>query len=146
MSDAPPDPLFTRVTAMVTEFIDWIGGRTILTMPRYFYRKANRHLRLIEDMVRGALYILSLDLMIEPQAPKPVAPKPSCAASHGSWPPSPNRSPTHGAWRSSWRNPKPRRNHHHAQRANYARHRFALPWPRAASCRYSRAGRPARRI
>tara|TARA_R110000787_G_scaffold49035_3_gene117689 strand:+ start:1173 stop:1622 length:450 start_codon:yes stop_codon:yes gene_type:complete len=27
-------------------------------------------------MVRGALYILSLDLMIEPQAPKPVAPKP----------------------------------------------------------------------
>tara|TARA_R110002094_G_scaffold212440_2_gene182943 strand:+ start:210 stop:506 length:297 start_codon:yes stop_codon:yes gene_type:complete len=69
MSDAPPDPLFTRVTAMVTEFIDWIGGRTILTMPRYFYRKDNRHLRLIEDMLRGALYILTLDLSVEPQAP-----------------------------------------------------------------------------
>ena len=75
MSDAPPEALFTRVTAMVAEFIDWIGGRAILTMPRYFYRKANRHLRLIKDMVREALYIMTLDLTVEPQSPNPVAPE-----------------------------------------------------------------------
>ena len=44
MSDAPPDPLFTRVTAMVTEFIDWIGGRTILPMPQTGRTEA-RHTR-----------------------------------------------------------------------------------------------------
>tara|TARA_R110000803_G_scaffold56917_1_gene114427 strand:- start:38285 stop:38881 length:597 start_codon:yes stop_codon:yes gene_type:complete len=71
MTDAPAPSVFDRVTAMVTEFIDWIGGRAPLTIPRAFYSKAQRHLCVIEDMLRGALYILSLEIETGPQAPKP---------------------------------------------------------------------------
>ena len=40
MTDTSAPTLFTRVTDMVAEFIDWIGGREPLTIPRAFYRKA----------------------------------------------------------------------------------------------------------
>ncbi len=73
MTDTSAPTLFTRVTDMVAEFIDWIGGREPLTIPRAFYRKAQRHLCVIEDMLRGALYILALDFTVAPMLPKPVA-------------------------------------------------------------------------
>ena len=73
MTDTSAPTLFTRVTDMVAEFIDWIGGRDPLTIPRAFYRKAQRHLCVIEDMLRGALYILALDLTVAPMVPKPAA-------------------------------------------------------------------------
>ncbi|WP_340691895.1 hypothetical protein [Hyphomonas sp.] len=74
MTDTSAPTLFTRVIDMVAEFIDWIGGRETLTIPRAFYRKAQRHLCVIEDMLRGALYILALDITVAPLAPKPAAP------------------------------------------------------------------------
>ena len=73
MTDTSAPTLFTRVTDMVAEFIDWIGGGEPLTIPRAFYRKAQRHLCVIEDMLRGALYILALDLTVAPMVPKPAA-------------------------------------------------------------------------
>jgi hypothetical protein len=74
MTDTSAPTLFTRVTDMVAEFIDWIGGRDPLTIPRAFYRKAQRHLCVIEDMLRGALYIMALDITVAPMDPEPAAP------------------------------------------------------------------------
>ncbi len=73
MTDMCPPPVFNRVIDMVAEFIKWIGGREPLTIPRAFYRKAQRHLCVIEDMLRGALYILALGITVAPTAPKPAA-------------------------------------------------------------------------
>ncbi|MBU2604490.1 MAG: hypothetical protein KKC43_01180 [Alphaproteobacteria bacterium] len=73
MTDTSAPTLFTRVTGMVAKFIDWIGGREPLAVPRAFYRKAQRHLCVIEDMLRGALYILALDITVARIVPKPVA-------------------------------------------------------------------------
>ena len=88
MTDTSAPTLFTRVTDMVAEFIDWIGGREPLTIPRAFYRKAQRHLCVIEDMLRGALYILALDFTVAPMLPKPVA---SVHVTPGTPPPVPRK-------------------------------------------------------
>tara|TARA_R110000787_G_scaffold6475_11_gene22662 strand:+ start:1944 stop:2222 length:279 start_codon:yes stop_codon:yes gene_type:complete len=77
MSDTLVPPVFNRVIDMVAEFIDWIGGRDPLTIPRAFYRTAQRHLCMIEDMLRGALYILALDITPGPQGAKPAPRQPA---------------------------------------------------------------------
>jgi hypothetical protein len=73
MTDTADPTLFSRVTDMVAAFIEWISGRETLTIPRAFYRKAQRRLWVIEDMLRGALYIPALELTGAPIVPKPVA-------------------------------------------------------------------------
>lgn len=73
MTDTSAPALFTRLTGIVAEFIDWIGGREPLAIPPAFYRKAQRHLCVIEDMLRGALDILALDITVTPIVLKPFA-------------------------------------------------------------------------
>jgi hypothetical protein len=73
MTDTSAPTLFTRVTGMGAAFIDWIGGGEPLAIPPAFYRKAQPHLCVIKDMLRGALYIAALDITLAPIVPKPVA-------------------------------------------------------------------------
>jgi len=79
MSDTPALAVFNRVIDMVAEFIDWIGGRDPLAIPRAFYRNSQRHLCMIEDMLRGALCILALDITPAPQGAKPAPRQPKAS-------------------------------------------------------------------